>query len=106
MKFTAPAKRTYILEVSNTGANADPVALVYNTCSAAQPPLGGEDNPFGPSLRLEWNGTAGVTYYIKLMQHDPSVAGTGTNYDVTVSGDVAQPEAPAFPLAPQRAAPP
>jgi len=41
--------------------------------------------------------TAGVTYYIKLMQHDPSVAGAGTNYDVTVSGDVAQPEAPAFP---------
>ena len=72
-------------------------ALVYNTCSSAQPPLEGEDNPFGPSLRLEWDGASGVTYYIKLMQHDPSVSGTGTNYDVTVSEDVAQPEAPAFP---------
>ena len=97
VKFTAPAKRTYILEVSNTGPYADPVALVYNTCSTTQPPLGGEDNPFGPSLRLEWDGTAGVTYYLKLMQHDPSVAGAGTNYDVTISEDVAQPEAPAFP---------
>lgn len=97
MRFTAPAKRTYILEVSNTGPNADPVALVYNTCSAAQPPLGGADNPFGPSLRLEWDGAAGVTYYIKLTQHDPSIAGSGTNYDVTIAGDVAQPEAPAFP---------
>jgi hypothetical protein len=97
VKFTAPAKRTYILDVSNTGANADPVALVYNTCSATQPPLGGEDNPFGSSLRLEWDGTAGVTYYVKLMQHDPSIAGAGANYDVTVSEDVAQPEAPAFP---------
>ena len=98
VKFTAPAKRTYILEVSNTGAQADPVALVYNTCSATQPPLDGEDNPFGPSLRLEWDGKAGVTYWLKLMQHDPSVAGAGTDYDVTVSGDVAQPEAPKFPL--------
>ena len=97
VKFTAPARRTYILEASNTGANADPVVLVYNICNATQSPLDGEDNPFGPSLRLEWDGTAGVTYYIKLMQHDPSVAGAGTNYDVTVSGDVAQPEAPAFP---------
>jgi hypothetical protein len=97
MKFTAPARRTYILEVSNTGPQADPVALVYNTCSATQPPLDDEDNPFGSSLRLEWDGTAGVTYYLKLVQHDPSVAGAGTNYDVTVSGDVAQPEAPVFP---------
>ncbi len=97
VKFTAPAKRTYILEVSNTSANADPVVLLYNTCSVAQPPLGGEDNPFGPSLRFEWDGTAGTTYYIKLMQHDPSVAGVETNYDVAVSGDVAQPEAPTFP---------
>jgi len=97
VKFTAPAKRTYILEVSNTGTRADPVVLLYNSCGTTQPPLGGEDNPFGPSLRMEWDGTAGVTYYLKLMQHDPSVAGTGTNYDVTVSDDVAQPQAPAFP---------
>jgi hypothetical protein len=98
IKFTAPAKRTYILEVSNTGANADPVVLLYNSCAATPPPpLGGDDNPFGPSLRLEWDGTSGVTYYLKLMQHDPSIAGAGTNYDVTVSEDVAQPEAPTFP---------
>lgn len=97
VKFTAPAKRTYVLEVSNTGTYADPVAMVYNLCSTTQPPLGGEDNPFGPSLRLEWDGVSGVTYYIKLMQHDPSVAGAGTSYDVTIAEDVAQPEAPAFP---------
>ena len=97
IKFTAPAKRTYIVEVSDTGTNADPVALVYTTCSPAQPPLSGEDNPFGTSLRLEWDGASGVTYYIKLMQHDPGIYGPGTNYDVTLSEDVAQPEAPAFP---------
>ena len=91
VKFTAPTNRTYILEASNTGANADPIALAYNTCSTTQPPLDGADNPFGPSLQLEWNGIAGVTYYIKLTQHDPSVAVTATNYDVTVSADVAQP---------------
>jgi hypothetical protein len=39
IKFTAPAKRTYILERSNTGAQADPVVLLY--CSAA-PPLDGD----------------------------------------------------------------
>jgi hypothetical protein len=96
VKFTAPARRTYILDVSNTGPAANPVALVYNACTGA-PPLDGVDNPFGPSLHLEWDGTAGTTYYIKLMQHDPSIAGAGTNYDLTISEDIAQPEAPTFP---------
>ncbi len=98
IKFTAPAKRTYILEVSNTGNRADPVVFLYNSCSATPPPpLAGEDNPFGPSLRLEWDGVSGTTYWLKLMQHDPAVAGPETNYDLTVSQDVAQPEPPAFP---------
>ena len=97
VRFTAPNNRTYILEASNTGAKADPIALAYDTCNTAPPPLGGADNPFGPSLQLEWNGIAGVTYYIKLTQHDPSVAGTGTNYDLTVSEDVARAQPALFP---------
>ena len=94
VKFTAPAKATYILEVSNAGADADPVASVYDACSMAQIPLDSEDNPLGPSFRLEWDASAGVTYWIKLMQREPSVTGTGTNYDLTLLQDLTAPAAP------------
>ena len=41
--------------------------------------------------------TAGVTYYIKLMQREPGVAGTGTNYVVTLLQDVTAPASPKNP---------
>lgn len=97
VKFTASANRTYVFETFNPGSRADPVVLLYRQCSAAAPPLSGQDNAFGQTLRLEWNAQAGVTYYLKLQQHDPSIAGTGTSYDVSLSVDAAQPAAPRSP---------
>ncbi len=97
IRFTASANRTFILQVSNTGALADPVVLLYDACEGAAPPFDSKDDPFGPSLRMEWDGEAGKTYYIKLIQHNPSVSGDGTSYDVSVSQDRVQPAAPKNP---------
>lgn len=92
VKFTASANRTFMFEVSDPDPQADPVVFLYDKCN--QPPKSGQDNAFGQTLQLEWDGAAGTTYYLKLQQRDPSVAGNNTHYDMSVSVDVAQPAAP------------
>lgn len=95
VKFTAPANRTYIIETANPGANSDAVLLLFDACEA--PPLSGDDNAFGQTVRLEWDAVAGRTYYLKVQQHDPSVFGAGTNYDLSVTADAVAPSRPRNP---------
>jgi len=98
IKFNAqalinPTNQTYIIEVTNTGARADVVLLLYDTCAAASP-LTADDNAFASTVRLEWDSTRNGYYYIKLQQHDQSVYGASTNYDVSVRPDTVPPARP------------
>jgi hypothetical protein len=95
VKFTAAGHKTYIIQTSNPGARSDAVLLLYDACSGAS--LGGDDNAFGQTARLEWDIETAGTYYVKLQQHDPTIAGADTNYDLSVTVDTTPPAAPRDP---------
>lgn len=92
VKFTATSGKTYIIQTQNVGDNVDTVLLFYDVCEA--PPLASEDDAFGRTVRLEWDCTSSGTYYVRLQQHNPSVYGEGTNYDLSVSVDSTAPSYP------------
>ena len=93
--FTALANTTYILETSNVGTQHDAVLYLYGACDT--PDLGGDDNAFGQTLRLEWSNPTAATYYVKLEQHDPAAFGDATNYDIAIYTDMTPPSAPSSP---------
>jgi hypothetical protein len=95
VKFTATSDKTFIIETSNPGPRCNPVLFVYDRCD--RPPTATGSNAFGQTFRLELDGTAGSTYFLKLQQHDPAIAGADTSYDLSVSVDTVKPAAPRNP---------
>ena len=95
VKFTAVANKTYVIETSNVGLRSDAVLFLHDTCEA--PPLAAEDNAFAPTVRLEWDATQSGTYYLKLQQHNPSIYGDDTYYDLSVTVDTMPPSRPKYP---------
>ena len=53
-----------------------------------------DGNAFGPTIRIEWDPPADGTYYLQLMQNDPSIYGANTNYDLSVAVDSTPPAPP------------
>jgi hypothetical protein len=92
IRFTAQANKSYIIDVTGVGDQADPVIFLYDTCSSA--PGSFESNAFGNTVRLIWNATRNGIYYIQLRQFDPAVSGAGTEYDLTVTLDTTPPSPP------------
>jgi hypothetical protein len=92
VQFQAEADKTYTIQVANTGANVDAVIMLYNQCT--QPPLASEHNAFGPTVKMQWDAPAAATYYLRLIQNDPSKFGAGTSYDLSVQLDTQPPAAP------------
>lgn len=93
IKFTAEEHKTYIIETSAIGADHNGVLSLYNACQS--PPLGSANNAFGQTLRLDWDAQSAGVYYLKLQQHDPSVFGPTTNYNIAITKDVSPPAPPA-----------
>jgi hypothetical protein len=92
IKFDGEANKTYVIRVDNVGDNVDAVVILYDACD--EPPLGYNDNAFGPTITMEWDCEADGEYYLKLVQSDPSYFGEGTNYDLSVEVDSEPPSAP------------
>jgi hypothetical protein len=80
--FEAQAGTPYLIQTSNTGERADTVLELYNQCG--QPPDAIDDNAFGPGATLSFEAPASDTYYVRVLQHDGSVYGADTEYDLTV----------------------
>ncbi len=95
IRFNAQAGRTYIIELENTGAKADAVITLHDTCDL--PPSGSGDNAFGSAVRLEWDATKNGEYWVKFEQLDPAIAGSGTDYVVAVVEDNVPPSTPKSP---------
>ena len=95
VRFTAQAGKTYIVEVENTGSQADAVITLYDVCDL--PATANGDNAFGNSVRLEWDAVKNGDYFIKLQQLDPSFAGSETNYVIAVAEDNVPPSTPKSP---------
>jgi hypothetical protein len=92
IKFDGQASKTYIIRVDNVGDWVDAVVILYDACD--EPPLGYNDNAFGPTITMEWDCEADGEYYLKLVQSDPSYFGEGTNYDLSIAVDSEPPSAP------------
>jgi hypothetical protein len=86
--FDAEAGSSYLLQTSNTGARADTILELYNQCG--QPPEDSDDNAFGPGATLAFIAPATGRYYARVLQHDGSVYGADTHYDLTVRAQQAQ----------------
>ena len=96
IKFYALANTTYIIQTSNPGADSDPVLLLFDSCAGGS--LGGDDNAFGQTVRLEWDVTGDSRwFYLKLQQFDPAISGPTTQYHISVTKDVTPPLAPRNP---------
>ncbi len=95
VKFNAQAGRTYIIDLENTGANADAVITLYDACDL--PADANSNNAFGNAVRLEWDATRNGDYWIQFQQLDPSIAGSDTDYVVAVAEDNIPPSTPKSP---------
>ena len=95
IQFTAVANKTYVIETSDVGLCSDAVLFLYDACEA--PPLATEDDAFAPTVRLEWDSTKSGTYYLKLQQHDTTIYGDDTYYDLSVTVDTVPPSRPGSP---------
>jgi len=93
--FNAQVGRTYIIDLENTGANADAVITLFDACDL--PANANSDNAFGNAVRLEWDATRNGDYWIKLEQLDPSIAGSDTDYVIAVTEDTIPPSTPKSP---------
>ncbi|MFZ1752338.1 MAG: fibronectin type III domain-containing protein, partial [Caldilineaceae bacterium] len=92
VSFTAQANKSYVIEVTGVGANADPVLFLYDNCGSA--PGSFDSNAFGNSVRLIWNATRNGSYFLQLRQFDPVVSGAGTEYDLKITLDETPPASP------------
>jgi 3D (Asp-Asp-Asp) domain-containing protein len=80
--FNVVSGTTYIIQTSNTQANADTTLELRSSC--AQPPLRFDDNAFGRDARITWQATFSGTVYVKVSNHNPLKYGPDTGYDLSV----------------------
>jgi hypothetical protein len=80
--FNVTSGSTYIVQTSNTQANADTKLELRPSCP--QPPLASDDNAFGRDARITWQATFSGPVYVQVSNHDPSVYGPDTGYDLSV----------------------
>jgi hypothetical protein len=80
--FAAQAGTSYLIQTTNTGDRADTVLELYDQCG--QPPDATDDNAFGPGATLSFEAPTSGTYYVRVLQHDGTVYGADTEYDLTV----------------------
>ena len=80
--FEARAGVTYTIQTGNTGARADIVLELYDSCGT--PPIDEDDNAFGPGATLTFTAPVSGRYYVRVLQVDSSVYGAETEYDLSV----------------------
>lgn len=92
LRFAAVVNKSYIIEIRNVGADADAIVNLYDSCTDALQAQG--TNAFGSTVRLEWDSTRNGDYYLEIQQFDPTLAGAGTDYTISVVLDTIPPSPP------------
>mgnify|MGYP000856795506 FL=1 len=80
--FDAQAGTPYLIQTGNTGARADTVLELYDSCGNS--PIDEDDNAFGPGATLTFTAPASGRYYVRVLQVDGGVYGAETEYDLSV----------------------
>ncbi len=85
VKFIATAYTPYTLKTSNVGGFADTVLYLYGPDGIQL--LNFNDDYPGLNLasRIDWESTAGGTYYLKVVHYDIYAAGCTTQYGLSVT---------------------
>jgi hypothetical protein len=81
--FDAISGTTYLIEAQiPPGSPADVVLELYDQCDAL--PRDSQDPAFSPGVRLDFPASADGPFYLKLLNHDPTVYGSGVAYHLSV----------------------
>jgi len=81
--FTAISGTTYIVQAVHAGAGADLELELHGACD--QPPLPPQDeDTFGNDARLVFAAPATGVYYVKAMNHNPTIYGEDTGYQLAM----------------------
>jgi Zn-dependent metalloprotease len=83
--FSATAGTAYVIETFNLGSDSDTYMYLYGTDGTT---LIDEDDDGGSGLasRIAWTAPANGTYYVRLRHYFLGASGSGTNYDLRVTG--------------------
>lgn len=83
VKFAAQGGATYTIRTSDLGPSADTYLYLYDTDGST---LLAANDDYGGSLasRIEWTSPMTGTYYVLVKHWNPTVAGCGTGYDLTL----------------------
>lgn len=83
VQFPVVAGAEYLIEVTiPLTSPADVVLELYNACN--QLPLDGQDYTFSPGARLRLEADTTGTFWLQLVNHERTVAGSHVRYDLAV----------------------
>jgi parallel beta-helix repeat protein len=80
--FTVTSSITYVLQAVSTSTGADLALELYDTCGGNL--LDSHDNAFGANARLIFAAPSSGVYYVKALNHAPSVYGPDVTYELSV----------------------
>lgn len=95
IRFDATAGITYTLETLNLGSKADTILCLYDASGAEI--RCDDDSGADKASRLLYQSATNATFYLKVRDRDPEVAGSDTQYEVQVltgrcKNDAAEPD--------------
>ena len=76
VKFTAHSGHSYLIVADNPGPDAEPILALHDTCAGLP--------PFGHGQQIAWTASVDGVYYVQVLNHDPSVYGPTTHYDLRI----------------------
>jgi parallel beta-helix repeat protein len=79
--FTVTSGITYVLQAASTSPGADLVLELYDACGGN---LEGTDDAFGNDARLIFTAPSDGEYYVRTLNHEPTVYGPGVTYELSV----------------------
>ena len=83
VSFQAISGTTYLIEaLTPSDSNTDVVLELYGQCDGL--PQESQAHTFSPDVRLQFEAPAGGTYYLRLNNHYPEVAGPDVSYQLYV----------------------
>ena len=83
MTFDAISGTSYLIEVQTPPDSPADVALeLYDSCEGL--PTTNQDHSFTPGIRLEFEAARTTPHYLKLINHDPDIAGPHVTYNLSI----------------------